>query len=165
MLTPPGFDRWDLLGGLEPVDPSPLLRACAPRLALAALDRQGMDPARAAVALQGDRADGEMARTAVRLCGQVRHLVIRAPRGGEKLALWLRREFGLPVLPPEEESQVDLCFSPGHRRGLELYGNNPNLSGLILRAPALREGEQSDLQLLTALWQGGKVLENTLKIT
>ena len=171
VLTPVGFDRWDLLSplGLKPVDPAPLLRVWSLRLTVAALERQGLTPDRAVVALRGLRADGEMARVAVRLCPRVRYLVIRAPRGGEELARWLRREFGIPVLPPGETSQVDLCFQPDGGRAagleLELYGGSPNLSGLVLRAPELAEGHQTDLSLLTALWEGGKVDENTLKIT
>ena len=171
MLTPQGFSRWDLMGecGLAPVDPSPFLRAQSLPLALGALERQGSAPDRASVALRGLRADREMARAAAALCPRVRHLVISAPRGGRELALWLRREFGIPVLPESEEAQVALCFHPAgqgtERVKLELYGAAPDLAGLTLTAPALAEADRSNLLLLTALWEGGRLGENGVKIT
>ena len=171
VLTPADFDRWDLLrrSGLAPVDPSPFLRAWSAELAVAALERQGLAPDRAVVALRAPRADGEMARAAAQLCPRVRHLVICSPRGGEELARWLRQQFGLPILPPGEESQVDLHFRPDGGTGpgvkVELYGNHPELAGLTLCAPDLAEGHKTDISVLTALWEGGKVGKNTLKIT
>ena len=171
VLMPPGFARWDLLAslGLMAVDPSPLLRAWSAELAVTALERRGLAPDRAVVALHGQRADREMARAAAQLCPRVRNLVIRAPRGGEELARWLRQQFGMPILPTGEESQVDLLFAPDGSKGrgtkLELYGNSPELAGMCLCAPALAEAHQTDLFVLTALWEGGKVGKNTLKIT
>ena len=171
VLAPKGFERWSLLRswGLSPVDPTPLLRAqCAP-LAVEALRRQGVDPGGATVALRGLRADRDMERAAVRLCAQVRRLVISAPRGGKEMAQWLRWEFGVPILPEDEGAALALRFAPGsfssEDRALELYGLQPDLAGLSLSAPELEEEDQDDLNLLTALWQGGKLGEGDLKIT
>lgn len=170
-LVPAGFGRWELLEGygLRPVDPVPLLRAQSASLALEALERQGVAPDRATVALRGLRADREMARAAAELCPKVRRLIISAPRGGLELANWLRWEFGVPILPQEERGQVALRFQPegagDDDRTLKLYGPTPDLAGLTLAAPGLSEEDQTDLPLLAALWEGGKLGKDALKIT
>lgn len=170
-LVPPEFARWDLLEpyGLSPVDPVPFLRAQSAPLALGALERRGVAPDRATVALRGRRVDPAMARAAVQLCPRVRRLVIAAPRGGERFAHWLRWEFGVPVLPAEEKGQVALCLQPCERVEeatiLRLYGPEPELAGLRLRVPELAEGDREDLFLLSALWEGGCLGRNALKIT
>lgn len=169
-LVPDGFSHWDLMGacGLTPVDPGPFLRSQSVPLALEALERQGEAPDRAVVALRGLRADREMARAAAALCPRVRHLIISAPRGGQELARWLRWEFGIPILPEGGEAQVSLCFQPvdsGTGTRLELYGGQPNLGGLALTAPALAEPDRGDLSLMTALWEGGFLGPDGVKIT
>lgn len=169
VLVPRGFSWWPLLegAGLRPVDPEPFVQAQAVPLALGALERQGLAPDRATVALRGVRADRALVRTAEALCPQVRGLVIDAPRGGTELALRLRREFGIPVLPAEETGQVALAFQPGclwrEETCLELWGPSPSLDGLVLSAPDLAEEDRTDLPLLAALWEAG--LLEQLKIT
>lgn len=171
VLVPRGFSRWPLLEefGLRPVDPEIFVRAQSVPLALEALERRGMAPERATVALRGLRADRDMARTAQALCARVRNLVIDAPRGGAELAWELRREFGIPVLPPGEVGQVALRFQEGCPRreegALDLYGPRPALAGLILAVPGLAEEDREDLSLLTALWEGGKLTPADIKIT
>lgn len=160
-----------LLGrfGLRPVELDAFLRAQSVPLALEALERQGLAPDRATVALRGLRAGGDMARTAAQLCARVRNLVVDAPSGGEELALWLRREFGVPVLPPGERGEVSLRFQAGSpvegETALELFGSRPRLAGLSLTAPGLEEGDQEDLPLLAALWEGGRLEQKDIKIT
>jgi hypothetical protein len=138
-------------------------------LALELLERRDVPPDRAVVALRGARADRDMARTAAALCQEVRSLVVDAPRGGEELANWLRREFGIPVLPPGEGCHAALCFHPDcpRREGeaLELYGPRPRLAGLALSAPRLAEEDRENLPLLSALWEGGKLGPEDIKIT
>ncbi|MCI9157320.1 MAG: hypothetical protein HFF44_10355 [Lawsonibacter sp.] len=171
VLVPKGFDRWPLLErfGLRPVEADSLVRAQSVPLALEALERQGLAPDRATVALRGIRADREMARTAAALCAQVRRVVVDAPNGGTELARWLRRELGVPILPPGERGQVALEFQPGGARReetlLQLYGPRPELAGLTLSAPGLAEEDREDLPLLAALWEGGKLDRNDIKIT
>lgn len=165
------FSRWPLLEGLglRPVDPERFVRAQSAPLALELLERRGLAPDRAVVALRGLRADRDMARTAALLCRRVRRLVVDAPRGGEELAAWLRREFGLPVLPPGEPGEVSLRFHPDCPReegaALELYGPRPRLAGLTLSAPGLAEEDREALPLLSALWEGGKLGPDDIKIT
>ena len=155
--------------GLCPVDRSSCVRAQSVPLALAALERRGLAPERAAVALRGLRADRDMARTAAQLCPRVRSLVIDAPRGGGELAQWLRREFGVPVLPPGERGQAALVFqegvSPPEEGALELYGPQPNLGGRSRAAPGLEEEDRENLPLLAALWEGGRLSPKDIKIT
>ena len=173
-LVPAGFDRWPLLLklGLRPVDPGAFLRAQAAPLAASLLERQGLAPDRATVALRGRRADGEMLRAALALCPRVRRLTISAPRGGEQLAAWLRREYGLPILPADAPAQAALLLQPGTEPedanpcpALTLFGPEPDLAGLRLSAPDLAPTDREDLPLLSALWEGGRLGPEQLKIT
>lgn len=171
VLVPGGFGRWPLLAalGLRPVETEGFVRAQSAPLALASLERRGLAPDRSAVALRGLRADYAMARAAAALCPRVRRLIIDAPGGGAELAAWLRREFGVPVLPPGERGAVALRFHPAGAGGAEpalaLYGPAPDLGGLTLSAPALAEGDRADLPLLAALWEGGRLPPEAIKIT
>ena len=171
VLVPRDFSRWPLLErfGLRPVEVEGFVRAQSVPLALALLERRGISPDRATVALRGRRADRNMVRTAAELCPRVRHLVVDAPQGGEELAQWLRREFGVPILPPGEVGHAALRFQAGcPQRGeeaLDLYGPRPRLAGLSLAAPGLAEEDREDLPLLAALWEGGKLERNGVKIT
>lgn len=173
-LVPAGFDRWPLLLklGLRPVDPGAFLRAQAAPLAASLLERQGLAPDRATVALRGRRADGEMLRAALALCPRVRRLTISAPQGGEELAAWLRREYGLPVLPADAPAQAALLLQPGTEPedanpcpALTLFGPEPDLAGLRLSAPDLAPTDREDLPLLSALWEGGRLGPEQLTIT
>lgn len=168
-LVPAGFEGWLEEHGLARVDPLPLVRNQSAPLALELLRRQGREPSRAVVALRGTRADREMELAALRLSSRVRRLVIAAPRGGAELAARLRWELGIPILPPESEAGVAVCFAPEEdvpaQSVLALHGARPGLGGLELTAPGLREGDRGDLPLLTALWEGGRLTERDLKIT
>lgn len=171
VLAPPGFDRWPLLEGLglRRVDPELFVRAQSLPLTLKLLERQGLAPDRATVALRGLRADREMARAAAELCPKVRRLVVDAPKGGAELARWLRREFGVPILPPGEAGQAALRFQAGcparEEAGLDLFGPRPGLAGLTLTAPGLSETDRADLPLLAVLWEGGRLGPEDIKIT
>lgn len=169
-LVPPQFTSWELLEpwGLAPVSVLPLVRAKAGEVALAALERVDAAPDRAAVALRASRADRDMINAACLLCPRVRHLIIDAPQGGEELARWLRWEFGIPVLPPREMGAVALRFDGGEEREgqtLHLYGQQPDLKGVVLSAPALAEEDRADLPLLSLLWERGRLGSEGLKIT
>lgn len=177
ILTPAGFQQWDLMQacGLGAVSPLAFLRAQGASLALGALERQGLAPDRSVVALQGGRVDRELVRAAVELCPRVRRLVIDVPRGGRELADWLRQEFGIPVLPPEEPSPVSLGFSgkehseeAEERAGgmsLTLYGASPSLAGLVVSAPRLDREDRERLPLMAALWEEGRLPPDGIKIT
>lgn len=115
VLVPGDFDLWPALAplGLRPVEVDAFVRNQSATLALELLERRDVPPDRAVVALRGARADRDMARTAAALCQEVRSLVVDAPRGGEELANWLRREFGIPVLPPGGGLSRRSVLSPG----------------------------------------------------
>jgi hypothetical protein len=170
VLLPREFTDWEILKrfGLRPVDPTPFLHFCAPKLAVEGLKRRDVDPMRATVAISGSRADSAMARVALQLCPRVRRLVIAAP-GGVGLALRLRDEFGVPVLPPEEPAHMELNFHPNGSRGnihcLNLYGRRPDLDGGGVSFPAFQREEQEDISLLCALWERGKLDTQGLKFT
>lgn len=171
VLTSPDFDRWPLLErfGLRRVDPEPFVRAQSVPLALALLERQGLAPDRAAVALRGLRVDRDFLRTAEELCPRVRSLIIDAPRGGRELAQRLRWEYGVPILPEGERGQAALIFQAGCPRheetALELFGPRPRLAGLTLSVPRLDARDREALPLLAALWEGGRLRPEDIKIT
>lgn len=155
--------------GLRRVDPEPFVRAQSVPLALALLERQGLAPDRAAVALRGLRVDRDFLRTAEELCPRVRSLIIDAPRGGRELAQRLRWEYGVPILPEGERGQAALVFQadcPRHEEtALELFGPRPRLAGLTLSVPRLDARDREDLPLLAALWEGGRLRPEDIKIT
>ena len=155
--------------GLHPVDPQPFVRAQGTSLVLAALERLHLAPDRAAVALRGGRVDRDMVRTAEQLCRRVRSLVIDAPQGGGELAARLRREYGVPVLPPGERGHAALLFQEGRPAEeevlLEVFGPQPRLAGLTLSAPGLEEGDRESLPLLAVLWECGRLAPQDIKIT
>lgn len=169
VLAPPELEAVLAGFGLRPVEPERFVRAQSVPLALAALERRDVPPDRAAVALRGVRADRDMERTAAALCPLVRRLIIDAPRGGEELALWLRREFGVPVLPGGERGEIALSFQEGcpvpEEVSMELWGPRPQLAGLTLSAPGLEAEDRENLPLLAALWEGGRLAPEDIKIT
>ena len=168
-LLPKGFFQWELLEkmGLKQVDPGAFLRAQSAELAVEALRGRGTDPGRATVVLSGARADGEMLRAALELCPKVRRLVVDVPKG-ERLAYRLREEFGIPVLPADHPAQLDLRFQPGassrQEPFLELYGCRPVLDGLRLSVPELREEDRETLDVLSVLWERGRLEPARIKI-
>lgn len=173
VLVPSGFGQWEQLEfwNLIPVCPAPLVRYKAGETGLAALERLGASPDRSTVALRAGRADRDMVRAACALCPHVRNLIIDAPRGGRELAAWLRREFGIPILPPGEQGTVALRFEvgeegeEGEEHTLHLYGQQPDLKGVTFFVPSLAEEERKDLPLLTLLWERGRLQGEELKIT
>lgn len=155
--------------GLRRVAPEPFVRAQSVPLALALLERQGLAPDRAAVALRGLRVDRDFLRTAEELCPRVRSLIIDAPHGGRELAQMLRWEYGVPILPEGERGQAALIFQadcPRHEEtALELFGPRPRLAGLTLSVPRLDARDREALPLLAALWEGGRLRPEDIKIT
>lgn len=161
VLVPRDFDQWSQLErwGLRRVDPVPFLRFYAPQIVLAALNRRGIAPNTATVALRGQRVDRDMARAAQLLCPLVRQVAVSAPQGGEELSLWLRREYGLPVQPDGERVSLAVYFDPEEagEEDLLLWGPSPRLAGVTPLAMGLTGEDQQDLGLLTALWETGKI--------
>lgn len=170
LLVPWNFQGWELFRrlGLREVEPEPLVQAQSAPLALESLERLGLAPDRATVALRGRRVDRSLRRAAAELCPRVRNLVVDVPGGGRELEKWLRWEFGIPILPSQAPGEVGLCFQPGCGQGdrvsLDLYGPSPGLGGLMLTAPALAREDRGNLPLLTALWEGGKLAAEDIKI-
>lgn len=151
MLVPEEFCRWELLcrWGLGPVDPVPFFRACAGGWPWPALRREGIPPHQGTVALRGRRVDRDMVRAAEFLCSRVRDVAVSAPVGGGELAAWLRREFGAPSGRTAERSRQRCALTgPGAlegRRVLSLFGTEPELAGIRLRAAALEPEDREKL--------------------
>lgn len=157
VLTPPDFALWPLLlkGGLRPVDAAGLRRALAVPWVLEALRARGLPPERAAVCLSGTRVSPELTQTAWGLCPLVRRLIVDAPEG-ERLATRLRRQFGLPVLPPGAvRPDLTLCF----REGVLLEGASFSLTGEPLPEDCER------MALLAALWECGCIRTEDIRIS
>lgn len=168
-LLPKGFSQWELLEkmGLQRIEPGAFLQAQSPGLTVEALYGRDTDPRRATVALSGTRTNAAMCRAAMELCPKVRRLVVDVP-GGERLAHRLREEFGIPVLPSGHPAELELRFQPGGRRKkepfLELYGYTPHLDGLSLSVLELREEEREALDVLSVLWERGRLEPSRIKI-
>lgn len=155
--------------GLREVDPLSFLRWHSGELAVAALEQDGVRPHQGIVALRGARAERDMIHAVQQLCQQVRGVAISAPVGGAELAERLRREYGLPVHPDGGEVSVVICFdssaSKQGKRVITLYGTSPDLAGVIPRSPGVAWEEQTDLCLLAALWETGRLASLGLEMT
>lgn len=161
VLTPLGFDGWEVLRreGLAPVDPLPLCRAMAPRLALKLL--AGIPLRERTVALRGDWA-AQAASAACALCPKVGRLLLDFDRDGEALADTLRARYGAATMPlrGEARAQVSVEFAP--RGGLvcptlKLWGE-PELAGLsILPEEGELPGWVEPLSALTLLWETERI--------
>lgn len=170
VLVPEDFAWWEELRrqGLLPVDPAPLCALLASRLALAALERRGIPPGRAVVALRGGRVSRPFFQAAAELAGVVRGVAVSSPNGGEALSAHLRQEYGVPVLEdgPGFSADLTLEFSPSPAAGrgetLILHGR-PDLKGLGVYR---RDGDWPPgfeaLPLAAALWEAGTLSLNDL---
>lgn len=160
---------WEPLrqAGLAPVEVETLCREAAEPLVLALLEQRGTDPAKAAVCLRGGYALGAVQNAAVALARRVGRLIIDCPGRGQDLALWLRQEYGLPLVEPGSmEPDVTAAFSPERGEGadLRLYGYTPDLGGLrLLPAEGELPPEFEPLPLLAALREGGWVRREELR--
>ncbi len=172
VLTPQDFPRWDILRqrGLVGVDPAPLCTMLAAPLAIAALERRGIVPHRAVVALRGSRVSRPFFQAAAALAPAVRGIVITSPNGGEALSAHLRREYGVPILEEGAGAEIDLtvAFSPladEVQAAITLYGK-PELQGVKVLPKA---GDWPDrfevLTLAAALWEAGALSLNDLTCT
>lgn len=157
VLTPPGFPGWNILlqHGLRPVDTVALRCALAPAWVRATLQSIGIRPEQATVALSGERESPDMVCVAKHLCPTVRRLVVSVPED-RGLAVLLRREFGLPVVPVHStRADVILRFDSG-----------PVLNGarLTLRGETMPSNCEV-LPLLSVLWECGKVKTEEITLT
>lgn len=165
VILGPDFPWAGRLTLLRPVDPLPMLRACADVLALGALEVEGIDARRGRVALSAPRLCRSLEGAAERLCPQVRGLVIDAP-GGEDYARYLQARFGLPVTPPAAGADVTAAFGPGGGRWgrcVELYEGG-TLNGLALKAEGLDLPADCAGQVLALLWERGEVHREELRV-
>ncbi|MDE6280421.1 MAG: hypothetical protein K2M15_01295 [Oscillospiraceae bacterium] len=159
------FPWADRLALLRPVEPLPMLRACADVFALGALMAEGVSPHRGRVALSAPRLCPELEGAAERLCPQVRGLVIDAP-GGEDYARYLQAKFGLPVAPAAAGANVTAAFGPGGGRWgrrVELYDGG-TLGGLALAAEGIDLPADCAGQVLALLWERGEVRREELRV-
>lgn len=168
VLTPPGFDGWEVLRreGLVPVDPLPLCRAMAPRLALKLL--AGIPLRERTVALRGEWA-APVAPTACALCPRVGRLLLDFDRDGETLADTLRARYGVATMPlcQGARPQVSMEFSPRSALAcptLKLWGE-PQLAGLfILPEEGELPGWVDPLPALELLWETGRIPLDALTV-
>lgn len=163
VILGPDFPWADRLTLLRPVDPLPMLRACADVLALGALAAEKVPPRLGRVALSAPRLCPELEGAAQRLCPRVRGLLIDAP-GGEDYARYLQAKFGLPVSPAAAGADVTVAFGPGGGRWgrcVELYEGG-TLNGLSLRAEGMELPADCADQVLALLWERGGVGRDAL---
>lgn len=162
VVVAPDFPHAHRLLRLRAVEPARLYRGAAEVLILGWLTARRRDPAHAAVVLTGPRLSGEMADCALRLCPQVRALGVDVPGAGTDFARSLQAGYGLPMLPPGAAADLRVAFGPGpDGAALRLY-DPPELDGLRLTAPELSLPPALEPQLLTLLWEEGRVRREQL---
>ena len=165
VMLPDGFPHAHRLRGLYPVSPMTFYRAIADLLAVEWLRLHGISPEWGRVALAGHRLCPELEETAHRLCPKVRAVRIDVPgEEGEVFARLLQREFGLPVTPPGEPADVTLSFG-GAPGDLSLWGDEPDLGGLTLRAEGLDLPDEWAAQLMALLWERGSLRREDIRVS
>lgn len=148
-----------LRAGLPAVDPLPLCRALAPRLALDLLDRLPLRERR--VLVRSERPAPWVRALCAALAPRVGELALDLDTGGEDLAGELWESFGLGVLPSRglPSPALTVAFSPvGSCSGpvLRLWGE-PDLLGISPRLGRPLPAGLPELPFLTLLWEAGRL--------
>ena len=166
VILPRDFPYRERLQCFKEVDVLELYRAVADVLALGWLKAHGLVAAQSCVTLAGTRLCPELEYTARHLCCDVRRICIEVPGGEAALfAAELQREFGVPVTPCGIPSDLTIEFGPTEKTGqLRLWGEQPYLDGLQLRAEGIELSEELQLPILTLLWEMGYLRRQQLQI-
>jgi len=106
---------------LQEVDSLPLRQALAADWVRWSLEKRGLSPVGARVAVCGDTLTGEMVRTVTELSLRHRYVLLDIPHGGEELCRQLRREYGVSLLlAPSRDQLADaealVLFDPREER-------------------------------------------------
>ena len=114
--------------GVCPVDTLPLRRALAAPMTRRSLEKLGLEPTQAVVAVTGERCAREVAECAKMLALGYRYVLLGVNSGGEAFSRSLRREYGISLVLDPSPDQLDradalVMFS---QRG-DLARNNPIL--------------------------------------
>ena len=155
VLVPDGFERWNILQryGIAPVEPLPFLKAHAAKLAIAALERQGIRKEKSSVALRGIEVEREMAAAAEELCPVIKDLCISVYRGGKELRNRLRMEYGIAVLPDSDCMDAVVRFhsetADGGRIVLNLFSERLDLCGISVTV----NGIEPEAHRRQSVWQ------------
>lgn len=142
-----------------------LWQAVAPRLALAALEARGLDPAQSVVGIHAAR----LSRSLLRCCGylapRVRSLAL-SPQAERLLGWELERTYGLPLTAAGAD--VTLAFErwESTERLFALAPPCPDIPGFTLKLPGLEVPEGCpELPLLSELWEQGRTAAWALQVT
>lgn len=167
VILPAGFPYGERLRWVQPVETLTFYRSMADLLVLESLNRRGIEPARGRVALAGPRLCPELRQAAHRLCPAVREIRIDVPGGeGETFARQLQREWGLPVTPRSEPADVTVSFGPGAGEAdLCLWGEQPVLDGLHLRAEGLDLPAELEQPVLALIWEQGGLRREAVRVS
>lgn len=164
VIAPSELPCWPELErcGIIPVDPVPFLQALAVPLALAALSQIGVSPLHATAVLAGNRTSKAFCDAAISLCPLIQRLVILAPSGGDLLADYLRREYGLPLLKQCPSPHLALLFSEPETEfdapALRLYTPTPDILGISIKPQKhFADEDLEDLPFLAVLWETGRL--------
>lgn len=166
VILPKDFPYRERLRCFKEIDGLNFYRAVADVLALGWLEAHGLMAAQSCVTLAGTRLCPELEYTARHLCCDVRRICIEVPGGeAELFAAELQREFGVPVTPCGIPSDLTVEFGPTEKSGqLRLWGEQPYLDGLQLRAEGIELSEELQLPILTLLWEMGYLRRQQLQI-
>lgn len=157
------LEKWEI----RPVSTLPLRRALAADWVRWLLEKEGLAPASARVAIAAAQPTGEVVHTVTELVLRHRYVLLDLPYGGETLAGQLRKEYGVSLLlhPSKaqmEEAEVRVLFEPRNDleaggRTIALYEEDVAMPPLYV-PPALEDLLPQGVdrpQLLSVLRQAG----------
>ena len=165
VILPPEFPYTGYFTAVKPVDTLNFYRGTADLLVLGQLGKRGILPSSARVALTAPRLCPELKEAARRLCRQVRELRIDVPgEEGARFAQELQRSCGLPVMPRTLPIDVTAAFGPSEEAAdLRLWGDEPCLGGLCLRAEGVDLPDDLEQPLLALLWEQGRLKREQIR--
>lgn len=150
VLVPKDWHFWTLLSrnGLRTVDTREFRCAITPVWVNFLLQEKGVLPHMAVILLRGERESGEMERVARLLCPMVRGIAIDVSKGSA-IAVMLRKEFGLSVLPAcSVQADLTVNFDPAPT----LFGVEFEIAG-DLTLPL----DYDSVSILSALWENHRI--------
>ena len=165
VLLPEGFPYGSGVSLRRP-DELAFWHGIAHRVVLSWLESRGIAPGRACVCLRDVHLSGALRGTAQKLINSVRLLQIDVPGGaGEAYAAQLRREYGLPVLPPGERAGLTVSFCHDDQAQLVFSADAVCCGGLRISVPDLAFPEGFERCMPAALWQLGRLKPEDVRIS
>lgn len=181
LVLPPELPEAEAFPGLSPVTAGPLFEALAARMALRVLREMRIGAEGTCVGIAAERASVSAERLLLSLAVSVRHLSVEMPAGADAFADRMARARGLslrlgasalaacpvvvalsPVEAAGEGTLLWLCQAPPPAESARRILSGARLA--LREEPERLPGDADAVMLLAALWEGGAVETEEIRI-